>query len=50
MARGAVVSMISVIFVLPALLLLCDRLVCATTRGMKNKKNYTISNQEVLAK
>ena len=50
MARGAVVSMVSVIFVLPALLLLCDRLVCATTRGMKNKKNYTISNQEVLAK
>lgn len=36
MARGAVVSMISVIFILPALLLLCDKLICATTAGMKN--------------
>ena len=50
MARGAVVSMVSVIFVLPALLLLCDRLVCATTRGMKKTKQYNISNQEVLVK
>lgn len=36
MARGAVVSMLSVIFILPALLLLCDRPICATTRGMKH--------------
>lgn len=36
MARGAVVSMISVIFILPALLLLCDKLICATTAGMKS--------------
>ena len=39
MARGAVVSMVSVIFALPALLLLCDRLICATTAGMKQKQN-----------
>ena len=31
MARGAIVSMLCVILILPALLLLCDRLVCATT-------------------
>ena len=35
MARGAVVSMLSVIFILPALLLLCDRVICATTAGMR---------------
>ena len=39
MARGAVVSMICVIFILPALLMLCDKLIRATTLGMKNKKN-----------
>lgn len=46
MARGAVVSMICVIFLLPALLMLCDRLVCATTRGMKHvvRTNSEVSN------
>ncbi len=34
MARGAIVSMLLVIFILPALLLLCDRLICLTTYGM----------------
>jgi len=34
MARGAVVSMLMVIFILPALLLLCDKLICKTTLGM----------------
>ena len=37
MARGAVVSMLAVILILPALLLLCDKLVCMTTWGMKKK-------------
>ena len=56
MARGALISMASVIFVLPALLLLCDRLVCATTAGMRhlnrknNKNNDFISNHEVYVK
>ncbi len=50
MARGAVVSMASVIFILPALLLLCDKLVCATTCGMKNAAQYNISHQEVYVK
>ncbi len=43
MARGAVVSMLCVIFILPALLMLCDRLVCATTLGMKIRKPKTNS-------
>lgn len=50
MARGAVVSMVSVIFALPALLLLCDRLICATTAGMKQKQNDKVLNQEVYVK
>ncbi len=35
MARGAVVSVLAVAFILPALLLLCDPVVCRTTIGMK---------------
>jgi len=37
MARGAVVSMLCVIFILPALLMLCDKLIYSTTLGMKRK-------------
>lgn len=36
MARGALISAICVILVLPALLLIFDRLICATTLGMRN--------------
>ena len=50
MARGAVISMVSVIFVLPALLLLCDKLICATTVGMRQPKHPKNSNVEVYAK
>lgn len=35
MARGAVISMLSVVFVLPAMLMLTDRAVCAATAGMR---------------
>lgn len=38
MARGAVISMLCVIFILPALLMLLDKLICATTLGMGKKK------------
>ena len=37
MARGAIVSMLCVVFILPALLMLCDKLIIATTAGMKKK-------------
>lgn len=50
MARGAVISMAAVIFTLPALLLLCDRLICATTAGMRQSKHSKISNVEVYVK
>ncbi|MDE6881291.1 MAG: MMPL family transporter, partial [Oscillospiraceae bacterium] len=51
MARGAVISMAAVILALPALLLVCDRLICATTAGMGRRKNQdNISKQEVWVK
>lgn len=50
MARGAVVSMLSVILILPALLLLCDRLVCATTLDMRNIRTSQKENKEVILK
>lgn len=46
MARGAIVSMLAVIFILPALLLLCDKIICATTWGMKNKAYFTDDSGE----
>jgi predicted RND superfamily exporter protein len=41
MARGAIVSMLAVIFVLPALLMLFDKLICATTVGMRHHTNHS---------
>lgn len=39
MSRGAIVSMISVIMVLPAFLMLFDKVICKTTIGMRKIKN-----------
>ena len=41
MARGAIISMLCVIFILPALLMLCDPLIRVTTLGMKSKNKVT---------
>ena len=35
MARGAIISMITVIMILPAFLMLFDKLICKTTVGMR---------------
>ena len=35
MSRGAIISMIMVIFLLPALLVAFDKLICYTTKGFK---------------
>ena len=47
MARGAIISVVLVLTVLPALLILCDGLICRTTRGMghlsKAKKQQEVS-------
>lgn len=39
MARGAIISMITVIFLLPSMLMAFDRIICKTTRGMKGLNN-----------
>ena len=51
MARGAIVSTLMVIFILPALLLLCDKVICKTTVGMtqinnNNKLDWRLSTYE----
>jgi predicted RND superfamily exporter protein len=45
MARGALISMVSVIFALPSLLMLLDKLICATTAKMRGlgKKSEEVS-------
>lgn len=45
MARGAIISMMCVIFILPALLMLCDRLICRTTAGMRHIEKGTKEEQ-----
>lgn len=48
MARGAIISMVCVILILPSLLMLCDKIICATTFGMrKTLKKSTQINSEV---
>ena len=46
MARGAIVSMLCVIFILPVLLILLDKLICVTTVGMKRHTAIGNSNSE----
>ena len=37
MGRGALISMATVILLLPSLLLACDKLICKTTKGLKHE-------------
>lgn len=39
MSRGAIISVITVVFALPAFLILFDKLICKTTIGMRKIKN-----------
>ena len=50
LARGAVISMLCVILILPALLLLLDKVICVTTLGMNRKRKTEQTEQEVLLK
>jgi predicted RND superfamily exporter protein len=51
MARGALISVLMVIFALPALLLLCDPIICKTTAdmrsipGIKNNCQRSVQNE-----
>lgn len=51
MARGAVISMILVTVMLPAWLMLCDKIICATTMNMKqnnSSNSHFMINRRVL--
>ena len=39
MARGAIISMLAVIFILPSMFLLFDRIIIKTTSGMRGIKD-----------
>lgn len=41
MARGAIISMFVVIFILPSMFMVFDRLICASSAGFKAKKQET---------
>ena len=41
MARGAIISMFVVIFILPSVFMIFDRVICATSVGFRPKKNRT---------
>lgn len=43
MARGAIISMLSVIFILPAMFMLFDKFICKTTVGFKKKNKNQLS-------
>ena len=49
LARGAVISMLMVIFILPAMLMLFDKVICKTTIGMGKINDKTIGT-EVISK
>ena len=48
MARGAIVSMICVILILPAMLMLFDKIICKTTLGMGNVLKSKDSKTEAM--
>ncbi|MCI8500604.1 MAG: MMPL family transporter [Oscillospiraceae bacterium] len=49
MARGAVISVLCVVLILPALFMLFDKVICATSLGFKGRKNHSLTDSEVLS-
>lgn len=49
MARGALISMFTVVFVLPSMLMVFDRVICATTKEMKMKSKKKEKSKELFA-
>ena len=39
MARGAIISMFVVIFILPSMFMIFDKIICKTSKGFVQKKN-----------
>lgn len=46
MARGAIISMFVVVFVLPSMFLLFDRLICATSIGFRGRRSAKVGTAE----
>ena len=46
MARGAIISMFVVIFILPSMFMIFDKLICATSMGFRKKKSATVNVSE----
>ncbi len=46
MARGAIISMFVVIFILPSMFMLFDRLICATSIGFRDRKAAKVGTTE----
>ncbi len=44
MARGALISMLVVLFILPSMLMLLDKPICRTTRGMRRLPDTAHTN------
>ena len=47
LARGALISMVVVITVLPSMFMLFDKIICKTSAGFKVGKNQTGHKQEL---
>ena len=47
MARGAIISMFVVIFILPSMFMLFDKVICASSLGFKKKKQVVINFESV---
>ena len=47
MSRGAIISMITVIYILPSMLMLFDKVIINTTMGMKKKENKLYKLPEI---
>lgn len=46
MARGAIISMFVVIFILPSMFMVFDKVICATSIGFRNRKEKEINTTE----
>ena len=49
MARGAIISMLTVIFILPSALMVFDKVICSTTKEMNLKKIEAKAKKEASA-
>ena len=49
MARGALISMMIVIFILPAMLVLFHRIICSTSMGFKHSKEEAENEKKLEA-